>query len=122
MALFAALCAVVRVDIARAEPASCACETDRFAVGSLRVLQHVFLEFVSLQHAVASVAAPSFRLAPALDALFRIRFEAFGDLLNTARGACVARYTTQCPIPGFPSRLTPLTVAKLFLLETLAAY
>ena len=54
--------------------------------------------------------------------LFRIGFEAFWDLFNTARGAGVARYTAQCPIFGFPARLMPLTVAKLFLLETLAAY
>ena len=122
MALFAALCAVVRVDIARAEPASCACETDRFPIVTFRVVQHFLAEHVSLQHVVASVAAPSFSPPLALDAVFRIRFEAFGDLLNTARGACVARYTTQCPILGFPPRMMPLTVAKLFLLETLAAY
>ena len=122
MASFAALCAVVRGDIARAEPASCACETDRFAVVPFRVVQHFLVEHVSLQHVVASVEAPSFSVPPALDAVFRIRFEAFGDLLNTARGACVARYTTQCPIPGCPPRPMPLTAAKLFLLETLAAY
>ena len=122
MALLAALCAVVRVDIARAEPASCARETDRFAIVPFRVVQHDLVEHVSLQHVVASVAAPSFSVPPALDAVFRIGFEAFGDLLNTARGACVARCTTQCPILGFPPRLMPLTVAKLFLLETLAAY
>ena len=122
MALFAALCAVVRVDIARAEPASCARETDRFALVFLGIVQHILVELVSLQHVVASVAAPSFSVPPALDAVFRIRFEAFGDLLNTARGACVARYTTQCPILGFVSRTTPLAVAKLFSLEPLAAY
>ena len=122
MALFAAFCAVVRVDIARAEPASCARETDRFAAPPFRVVQDDLVEHVSLQHVVASVAAPSFSVPLALDAVFRIRFEAFGDLLNTARGAGVARYTTQCPIPGFLARMMPLTVAKLFLLETLAAY
>ena len=122
MALLAALSAVVRVDIARAEPASCARETDRFAVVPFRVVQHGLVEHVSLQHVVAGVAAPSFSVPLALDAVFRIRLEAFGDLLNTARGAGVARYTTQGPILGFVPRLTPLTVAKLFLLETLAAY
>ena len=122
MALLAALRAVVRGDIARAEPASCARETDRFAIVPFRVVQDDLVEHVSLQHVVASVAAPSFSPPLALDAVFRIRFEAFGDLLNTARGACVARYTTQCPILGFPPGLTPLTVAKLFLLDTLAAY
>ena len=94
MALFAALCAVVHGDIARAEPASCACETDRFAIVPFRVVQHVLVEHVSLQHVVASVAAPSFSPPLALDAVFRIRFEAVGGLVNTARGAGVARYTT----------------------------
>ena len=108
---------MVRVDIARAEPA-----TDRFAIVPFRVVQHFLVEHVSLQHVVASVAAPSFSPPLALDAVFRIRFEAFGDLPNTARGACVARYTTQCPILGFLSRMMPLTVVNLFLLETLAAY
>ena len=122
MALLAALCAVVRVDIARAEPASSARETDRFAIVPFRVVQDDLVEHVSLQHVVASVAAPSFSPPLALDAVFRIQFEAFGELLNTARGACVARYTTQCPILGFPPRFMPLTVAKLLLLETLAAY
>ena len=94
MALFAALCAVVRVDIARAGPASCARETDRFALVPFRVVQHVLVEHVSLQHVVASVAAPSFSPPLALAAIFRIGFAAFGDLFNTARGAGVARYTT----------------------------
>ena len=122
MALLAALCAVVRVDIARAEPASCARETDRFAIVPFRVVQDDLVEHVSLQHVVASVAAPSFSVPLALHALFRIGFEAFGDLLNTARGACVARYTTQCPILGFLAGLTPLAVGKLSRVEALAAY
>ena len=120
MALFAALCAVVRVDIARAEPASCARETDRFALVPFRVVQHDLVEHVSLQHVVASVAAPSFSPPLALDAVFRIRREVLRDFLNTALGAGVARYTTQCPIPGFLPSTMPLTVAKLFLLETFA--
>ena len=86
MALFAALCAVVRVDIARAEPASCACETDRFAIVPFRVVQHFLVEHVSLQHVVASVAAPSFSPPLALDAVFRVRFEAF----------CVFPHRTWC--------------------------
>ena len=122
MALVAALCAVVRVDIARAEPARCARETDRFAIVPFRVVQHDLGEHVSLQHVVASVAAPSFSPPLALDALFRVRFEACWDLFNTARGAGVARYTTQCPIFEFSARITPLTVTKFFLAETLAAY
>ena len=94
MALFAALCAVVRVDIARAEPASCARETDRFALVLLGIVQHILLELVLLHLLSAGIAAPRVRLALALDALFRIGFEAFWDLFNTARGAGVARYTT----------------------------
>ena len=90
MAFLAALCAVVRVDIARAEPASCARETDRFALVLLGIVQHIFCELVLLHLFVAGIAAPRVRLALALDALFRIGFEAFGDLFNTARGASVA--------------------------------
>ena len=112
----------IRLDVSRAEATVRARETDRLALVEFGVLQHFVVEHVSLQHVVASVAAPSFSVPLALDAVFRIRLEAFGDLLNTARGAGVARYTTQCPILGFPPRPTPLTVAKLFLLETLAAY
>ena len=122
MALFAALCAVVGGDIARAEPASCACETDRFPIVPFRVVQHCLLEHVSLQHVVASVAARSFSPPLALDALFRVRFEACWDLFTTARGAGVASYTTQCPIAEFYSRVMPLTVTKFVLAETLAAY
>ena len=70
MALLAALCAVVRGDIARAEPASCARETDRFAIVPFRFVQHDFGEHVSLQHVVASVAALSFSVPLALDAVF----------------------------------------------------
>ena len=112
----------IRLDVSRAEATLRARQTDRFALVLLGMVQHIHVELVLLQHVVASVAAPSFSPPLALDAVFRIRFEAFGDLLNTARGACVARYTTQCPTPGFLSRMMPLTVAKLFLLETRAAY
>ena len=122
VSFLATLYAGIRLDVSRAEATLRARQTDRFALVLLGMVQHVLVELVSLQHVVASVAAPSFSVPPALDAVFRIGFEAFGDLLNTARGAGVARYTTQCPILGFPPRLTPLTVAKLFLLETLAAY
>ena len=94
MALLAALSAVVRVDIARAEPASCARETDRFAAPVSRVVQHILVEHVSLQHVVAGVAAPSFRAALALDAVFAVGLEAFGDLFHTARGAGMAGSTS----------------------------
>ena len=122
MALLAALCAVVRGDIARAEPASCACETDRFAIVPFRVVQHFLVEHVSLQHVVAGIAAPRVRLALALDALLRFGVETFWGLFHTAGGARVARYTTQCPILGFLAGLTPLAVGKLSRFEALAAY
>ena len=112
----------IRLDVSRAEPASCACETDQFPIVLFRVVQHRLVEHVSLQHVVASVAAPSFSPPLALDAVFRIRVEVCWDLFNTARGAGVARYTTQCPISGFLAGLTPLAVAKLSRLEALAAY
>ena len=92
--MFAAFCAVVRVDIARAEPASCARETDRVALVLLGMVQRIHVELVLQHRHFAGIAAPRVRLALALDALFRIGFEAFWDLFNTARGAGMARYTT----------------------------
>ena len=112
----------IRLDVSRAEATLRARQTDRFALVLLGIVQHIHVELVLLHLLSAGIAAPRVRLALALDALFRIGFEAFWDLFNTARGAGVARYTTQCPILGFPPRMMPLTVAKLFLLETLAAY
>ena len=91
MALLAALCAVVRGDIARAEPASCARETDRFAIVPFRVAQHALGEHVSLQHVVASVAAPSFSVPLALDAAFGLLVEASCIFYLSARRAAVAR-------------------------------
>ena len=91
MALFAAFCAVVRVDIARAEPASCACETDRFAIVPFRVVQDDLVEHVSLQHVVASVAAPSFSVPLALDAVFCLVVEGSYIFDLAARRAAVAR-------------------------------
>ena len=122
MALLAALSAVVRVDIARAEPASCARETDRFALVLLGIVQRIHVELVSLHRLFAGIAAPRVGLALALDALIRTGFEAFGCLFNTARAASVALYTTQCPILGFLSIMMPLTLAKLFWPQTFAAY
>ena len=100
MALFAALCAVVGGDIPRAEPSSCACETDRFPIVLFRVVEDVLVEHVSLEHVFASVAPPCCSAPLALDAVFRIRCEASGVFFHTARGAGVARYTTQCAILG----------------------
>ena len=93
MALFAALCAVVRVDIARAEPASCARETDQFAIVPFRVVQRALGEHVSLQHVVASVAAPSFSVPLALNAVFRLLVEVSCIFYLSARRAAVARCT-----------------------------
>ena len=91
MALFAALCAVVRVDIARAEPASCARETDRFALVLLGIVQHIHVELVLLQHVVASVTAPSFSPPLALDAVFCLVVEGSYIFDLAARRAAVAR-------------------------------
>ena len=91
MALFAALCAVVHGDIARAEPASCACQADRFATVPFRVLQDDLVEHVSLQHVVAGVAAPSFSVALALDAVFCLVVEGSYIFDLAARRAAVAR-------------------------------
>ena len=122
MALFAALCGVVRGDIARAEPASCADETDRLALVLLGVVQDILVELVLLHRHFAGIAAPRVRLPLALNTLVGIGWKGCWVFLQTARGAGVARYTTHCPIPAFFSRMVPLTVAKFVLLETLAAY
>ena len=94
MALLAALCAVVRGDIARAEPASCARQTDRLAIVRFRVHQHFLVEHVSLQHVVASVAAPSFSVPLALDAVFCLVVEGSYIFDLAARRATVARCAT----------------------------
>ena len=91
MALLAALRAVVRGDIARAEPAICARQTDRLAIVPFRVVQHVLVEHVSLQHVVASVAAPSFSVPLALDAFFGLLVEVSCIFYLSARRAAVAR-------------------------------
>ena len=91
MALLAALCAVVRGDIARAAPASCARETDRLAIETFRVLQHLLVEHVSLEHLVASVAVPSFIVSLAVDAVFCFLGEGPNIFYLAARRAAVAR-------------------------------
>ena len=94
VAFVAALHARERADIAWAEATLRARQTDRFALVLLGMVQHIHVELVLLHLLSAGIAAPRVRLALALDALFRIGFEAFWDLFNTARGAGVARYTT----------------------------
>ena len=84
----------IRLDVSRAEATLRARQTDRFALVLLGIVQHIHVELVLLHLLSAGIAAPRVRLALALDALFRIGFEAFWDLFNTARGAGVARYTT----------------------------
>ena len=91
MALLAALCAVVRGDIARAEPASCARQTDGLAIVPFRVVQHVLIEHVSLEHLVASVAVQSLSVSLAVNA--GICFPSKGPYIFdlAARCAAVAR-------------------------------
>ena len=91
MPLVAAFRARIRVDIARAEPASCARETDRFALVLLGMIQHIIVEHVSLQHVVAGVAAPSFSVALAFDAVFCLLDEGSCIFDLSARRAAVAR-------------------------------
>ena len=91
MALLAALCAVVRGDIARAEPASCARQTDRLAIVLFRVPEHALVEHVPLQHLVASVAVPSFIVSLAVDAVFCFSGEGPNIFHLAARRAAVAR-------------------------------
>ena len=91
MALLAALSAVVRVDIARAEPASCARQTDRLTIVAFRVVQHVLVEHVSFEHFVASVAVPSFSVSLAVHAVFCFLGEGLYIFDLVARRAAVAR-------------------------------
>ena len=91
MALLAALRAVVRGDIARAEPASCARQADGFASVPFRVRQHLVVEHVSFEHLVANVAVPSFILSLAVGAFFCFLGEGPSILDLPARRAAVAR-------------------------------
>ena len=91
MALLTALRAVVRGDIARAEPASCARQTDRLAIVRFRVVQHVLVVHISFEHLVASVAVPSFSVSLAVDAVFCFLGEGPYIFDLAARSAAVAR-------------------------------
>ena len=90
VALDAALDAVVRVDIPRAEATLRARQTDCFALEVFRVLQDFHVEHVYLQHVVASVAALTRSFVLALYAFFRILFEGARNLRCTAGDALVA--------------------------------
>ena len=60
----------------------------------LGITQHVFVELLLGEYLVARVAAARVRLALALDAFFRVGFEAFWEFFNTARGAGMAGSTS----------------------------
>ena len=68
----------IRLDVSRAEATLRARQTDRCALVLLGMVQHIIVELVLLHRLFAGIAAPRVRLALALDALFRIRFEVFG--------------------------------------------
>ena len=91
MALLTALRAAVRCDIARAEPASCARQTDHLAIAPSLVVQHVLVEHVSFEHFVASVAVPSFSVSLAVVAVFCFLGELPYIFDLAARRAAVAR-------------------------------
>ena len=91
MAQVAALHAGVRLHIAWAEATFRACKAHRVTLVHFGVLQHSVVERVSGPHLFANVAASGIRLALALDALFRVAFEAFWELLHAAPGAGMAR-------------------------------
>ena len=98
MAFLSALCAVVRSDIARAEPASCARQTDGLAIALFRVDLHLLVEHVSLEHLVASVAVPSFIVSLAVDAVFCFLGEGPNIFDLAARRAAVARCARWSPV------------------------
>ena len=91
MSFLATLAARVRVDISWAEATFRACKAHRVTLVHFGVLQHSVVERVSGPHLFANVAASGIRLALALDALFRVAFEAFWELLHAAPGAGMAR-------------------------------
>ena len=98
VAFVAALHARVRDDIARREATARARETDRFALVLFRVVQHVLVELVSVQHLVAGVAAPRVSLPLTLDAVFCLGIEGSGIFDLSARGAGMARCAAQSPV------------------------
>ena len=81
----------IRLDVSRAEATLRARQTDRFAVVFLGMVQHIHVELVLLQHVVASVAAPSFSVPLALDAVFCLVVEGSYIFDLAARRAAVAR-------------------------------
>ena len=81
----------VRLDVSRAEAPGSASHAICMHFVPLGITQHVFVELVPGEYLLTSVAAAGIRLALALDALFRVAFEVFGDLLHAAPGASMAR-------------------------------
>ena len=81
---------MVRGDIAWAEAPGNASQAYCVPFVPLSMTQDVLVELLLGEYLLERVAAPRVRLALALDALFRVGFEAFLDLFNTARGASMA--------------------------------
>ena len=88
----------------------------------LGMTQHVFVELLLGEYLLARVAAASIRLALALDALFRVAFEALRELLNVARGAGMATKASESPISCLTCRILPLRYRKSLFPEPCAAY
>ena len=122
MAQLAALHAAVRLHIARAEPPGNASQAHSVSFVPLSMSQHVLVELVSGEYLLVCVAAPRVRLALALDALFRVAFEALRELLNVARGAGMAAQASENPISFLTCRFLPLRFRRFLFPEPCAAY
>ena len=84
--------------VAWAEALLAACKTDGLSLVMLRVVQHLFLEVVLLQHLLAGVAGVGLSLALAVHASVRIAMEGAWYLLLSARSANVASGASQIPV------------------------
>ena len=98
VALLAALHAIMRVAIPRAEATVRAGETYRFALVLLGIVQRIFVELVLLQLFVAGIAAPRRTVALALDAIFCIGREGSWHFRLPARRAGMAGGAAENPV------------------------
>ena len=98
VAFVAALPAGIRLDIPRAEATLRAEQAHSFTLVFLCILEHAFVEVLSLQYVVAGVAAPRCSALLAGDAILVGAFERPGIFLLSARCAGMASHAAEGPI------------------------
>ena len=98
VALLAALDAIIRVAIPRAEATVSAKKADSLAFVFLGVVKHILVELVSLQQFLAGVALARVGVVLAGDAIFCIALERSWILLLSARCAGMAAHAAEGPI------------------------